>query len=247
MGTRRRDRETRNPLGAAKHACWPAWQHGSFAPGAVSSRLPTPTSALSLSLSAHWVNADQAGASTPRARLGDGTVGQLMSEGTFFVGCEVPTRIAHMRDFREPACRPSPYMRPSAIHLRPCEVPFAWPLQGRLQGRSYRLAASMLLLLRRAVMALAVGGAVTPDFANFMMRFSAWRSGLLPQHCTATCATRPPLCRNCGCSWLCRECARTGSQRRSHPAATQLTPLCGCWLSRNNNTKLAGAHGEQKA
>ena len=59
-------------------------------------------------------------------------------------------------------------MWPCAIHLRPCEVLCAWPLQGRLQGRSYRLAASALLLLRRAVMALAVGGAVTPDFANLM-------------------------------------------------------------------------------
>ena len=64
-------------------------------------------------------------------------------------------------------------MRPSAIHLRPCEVPFAWPLQGRLHGCSYRLAASTQLLLRRAVMALAVGGANTPDFANFTTRFSA--------------------------------------------------------------------------
>ena len=85
-------------------------------------------------------------------------------------------------------------MRPCAIHLRPREVPFAWPLQGRLQGRSYRLAASTLLLLRRAVMALAVGSAVTPDFANFMTRFSAWRSGLPPPRCTATCATRSPSC-----------------------------------------------------
>ena len=47
-------------------------------------------------------------------------------------------------------------MRPSAIHLRTCEVPFAWPLQSRQQGRSYRLAASTLLRLRRAVMALAI-------------------------------------------------------------------------------------------
>ena len=138
-------------------------------------------------------------------------------------------------------------MRPCAIHLRPCDVPFAWPLQGRLQGRSYRLAASTLLLLRRAVMALAVGGAVTPDFANLKTRFFALRSNLPPPRCTATYSTRPPSCRNCGCSWLGRECARTGSQRWSHPAATQLTPLYSCWLSRNNNTKLAGAHAEQKA
>ena len=144
---------------------------------------------------------------------------------------------------------PDREMLPCAIHLRPCshEVPFAWPLQGRLQDLSYRLAASTLLLLRRTVMAQAVRGAVTLDFANLMTQFSAWRSGLPPQRCTATCATRPPSCRKCGCIWLCREGARTGSQRRLHHAATQLTPLCGCLLSRNNNTKLAGAHGEQKA
>ena len=42
--------------------------------------------------------------------------------------CEVPTRITHMRDFREPACRPCAYMRgpdKAAGHL----------LQGHSQGR----------------------------------------------------------------------------------------------------------------
>ena len=139
-----------------------------------------------------------------------------------------------MRDFREPASRPCAYMRgpdremrPCAIHLRRREVPFAWPLQGRLHGRSYRLAASTLLLLRRAVMALAVGGAVTPDLANFTTRFSAGRSGLPQQRCAATCAMRPPSCTGCGCRCLGRECAhvracfsgRSQQQRSSHPSA----------------------------
>ena len=84
---------------------------------------------------------------------------------------------------------PNRETRPCAIHLRPCEVPFAWPLQGRLQGRSYRLAASTLLLLRRVVMALAVGGTVTPDFANLTTRFSAGKSGL------PVGEARPPLKR----------------------------------------------------